>query len=195
MSDTTPKGVVTGFSVTSSIFTVFSLVTTLIMLATGVYLFVKLGVELGWDAPFRYVHAYYQNFLSICVAWVEPFFARLGPLPFWWKDGILMLVLIVAQWVQVVIHGHAKLYEAVEFFATAVITGAAAYVVEAANSPTEAFFFGIAGVFIQLVVRGSISFIHQAPDAEAWAGRYLLRSIAVVVFSAFYMAIFSLGST
>ena len=117
------------------------------------------------------------------VLWTQG--AGLGPLPDWWKEGLVMLYVIVGQWVQTIRDGKANARDAQEYLAVCVVVGVGAYVLGAAQSLNAAIFFGIAGTFGQLMARGSVSFIMgTATDAEAWTGRYVLRSLGMLLWAA-----------
>lgn len=149
---------------------------TLIITAISILNLIMTLHYFGVGAAIDQVVTWYVTFVSILFDWIEPYLSKLGSLPFWWREGLVMLGMILGQWYQVIVSGHARLYEAAEFFASVVLTGLASYWIEASNSVPEAAFFGIAATFIQLIVRGSISYLHQTPDAEAWAGRYIIQS-------------------
>jgi hypothetical protein len=166
----------------------FTLVTTSVYV-TAIATLIGYGLEHGWRAPLALIVTQYNQLMEILFGWLATPLSKFGQLPFWWKEGLVLLALILGQWFQVIRDRRVNLSEAFEFFATTLITGIGAYLIDVAQDPLQAFFIGVAGVFIQLLVRGSLSFARGAPDAEAWAGRYLLRSavvggLAVLVFFA-----------
>jgi hypothetical protein len=145
-----------------------------------------LGIAATWHLIFNGYH----SAMNLIFGWAEPYIALtrntpIGPFPSWWHEGLIMLALIVAQWSQIIADGKAEPRDGMEYFAASLIAGAGSYLLGAASSLAEAIFFGIAGVFAQMLARGIVSFLDgRAAEPEAWAGRYLLRSTSGLILGA-----------
>ncbi|MGH6872415.1 MAG: hypothetical protein ACREHE_13010 [Rhizomicrobium sp.] len=144
------------------------------------------GAQHGWGAVEALMAAQYRGFMDLVFGWTAPFLAplqdsALGKFPVWWREGAIMFAMIVSQWSQIIAQGKATRTDALEYLAVSVIAGAGSYALGASDTLSEAAFFGVAGVFAQLLARGLVSLIDgRASEPEAWAGRYLLRSTTLV---------------
>jgi hypothetical protein len=144
----------------------------------------------GWNAVANLTLAEDRIAINVIFGWSEPYLApiqasRLGRFPVWWREGVIMLAIIVSQWSQVIADGKAKLRDALEYLAVSVVAGLGSYLLGASGTFSEAAFFGVAGVFAQLLARGLVSFlVGRATEPEAWTGRYLLRSTTLLTLGA-----------
>jgi hypothetical protein len=144
----------------------------------------------GWGAVTQLTLDEYRLFMNSVFGWTGPHVehmqaTRAGHFPLWWREGVIMLAIIVSQWSQAVSEGKATLRDAMEYLAVSAIAGAGSYYLGAATSLAEAAFFAIGGVFAQLLARGLVSLVDgRASEPEAWAGRYLLRSTSILVLAA-----------
>ena len=136
--------------------------------------------EVGLSDNYNVLASFYRELTIFLFAWIEPLLSKLGTLPFWWRDGLVMLLLIAAQWMQAVSNGKASWLEAAEFIAIGLLTGVGTYVIDVAQDGLQIAFFGVAGAFIGLLTQGVFSFFKPDIDGEAWVGRYLLRSIGML---------------
>jgi hypothetical protein len=148
------------------------------------------GQQHGWNAVASLTLAEYRTLMNAVFGWSEPYLepiqaSSLGRFPLWWREGVIMLAIIVSQWSQVIADGKAKLRDALEYLAVSAVAGFGSYLLGASGTFSEAAFFGVAGVFAQLLSRGLVSFIDgRASEPEAWTGRYLLRSTTLLVLGA-----------
>jgi len=148
------------------------------------------GQQHGWNAVADLTVAQYRIVMNVLFGWSEPFLApiqasKLGRFPVWWREGVIMLAIIVSQWSQVIADGKAKLRDALEYLAVSAVAGFGSYLLGATATFSEAAFVGVAGVFAQLLARGLVSLIDgRASEPEAWTGRYLLRSATLVALGA-----------
>jgi len=144
----------------------------------------------GWNAVAQLTLAEYRIAMNTIFGWSEPYIAplqasRLGQFPVWWREGVIMLAIIVSQWSQVIADGKASLRDALEYLAVSAVAGFGSYALGASGTFSEAAFFGVAGVFAQLLARGLVSFlVGRASEPEAWTGRYLLRSTTLLALGA-----------
>ncbi|MEQ1812692.1 MAG: hypothetical protein ABL889_22385 [Terricaulis sp.] len=152
-------------------------------LASLVLQFYEAFAEHGPLEVFAVAKGHYDDFLSLLFGWLRGPLSAFGPPPTWWREGCLMTGLIIGQWYQVIHDGKAHWIDAAEYLLVALATAIGAYFIEAAQNPVQTYFFGVAGVFIQMIVRGALSFVRQSIDSEAWAGRYLITQTAIVAFS------------
>ncbi len=148
------------------------------------------GTQHGWDAVAKLVVGEYRGVMNILFGWTAPFVAaleasRLGKFPDWWREGVIMFAIIVSQWSQIIAEGKASRGDALEYLAVSVIAGFGSYALGASDTLAQAAFFGVAGVFAQLLARGLVSLVDgRAAEPEAWAGRYLLRSVTLLALGA-----------
>ena len=114
----------------------------------------------------------------------------------WWREGVIMFAMIVSQWSQIVAQGKATHTDALEYLAVSAIAGAGSFALGASDTLSQAAFFGVAGVFAQLLARGLVSLIDgRASEPEAWAGRYLLRSTTLLFVGAAAVLLVNAGLT
>src|SRR5262249_26562020 len=136
------------------------------------------GAQHGWSAVGNLVVTEYRALMDLLFGWTAPFLAPLqdtvlGKFPAWWRESVIMLAMIFSQWSQIIAEGKATRTDALEYLAVSAIAGAGSFALGASDTLAEAAFFGVAGVFAQLLARGLVSLIDgRASEPEAWAGRY-----------------------
>ena len=157
------------------------------------------GTQHGWNAVAALVLGEYRGVMNILFGWTAPFVTALeasplGKFPDWWREGVIMFAMIVSQWSQIIAEGKASRSDALEYLAVSAIAGAGSYALGASDTLAGAAFFGVAGVFAQLLARGLVSLIDgRAAEPEAWAGRYLLRSVTLLALGAAALLLVKVG--
>jgi hypothetical protein len=151
---------------------------------------VQMGYNIGVRGSAAFLIEFWTTAIRSLFDWLSPWVSRVeevvGAFPTWWREGLLMLAMMISTWVQALWQGHARPKEFGEFVVVSILSSVGSYLIDVAQSESQIVFFGIYGSFVQLLAKGVVALPKDAVDGESWVGKYMLRSTAGA--AAFVMA-------